>query len=69
MSNAARPFAKCRVASNAKELNGLNRIFANKGNRKKGLGHLYIISTSFHFFIKTNFKQYRYLFIDMHDHD
>ena len=50
---------KCRVA-NGIESNELNRIFAIKGNCEKFRGHLCITSTlsSFHFFNKSDFKQY-----------
>ena len=37
---------------------GLNRIFANKGNREKRFGHLFITSSCSHFFNKTDFEQY-----------
>ena len=50
-------FAKCRAAIGT-ESNGLNLIFENKGNEKKGLGHLFITSSSSHFFNKTDFEQY-----------
>ena len=40
------------------ESNGLKRIFENKGMVEKGLGHLFSISSSSHFFNKTDFKQY-----------
>ena len=42
---------------NGTESNGLTRIFANyKGNLEKGLGHLFITSSSSHFFDKTDFE-------------
>ena len=40
---------------------GVQRIkafFANKKSSEKGLGHLFIASSSSHFFKKTVFKQY-----------
>ena len=43
--------------ANGTESNGLNRIFANKRNFKKGLGHFFITSRSSHFFSKTDFEQ------------
>ena len=38
------------------ESNGLNCVFANKGNRRKSLRHLFITKSSSHFFNKTDFK-------------
>ena len=35
----------------------LNRTFANKGIVEKGLGHLFIASSSSHLFTKTDFQQ------------
>ena len=40
------------------ESNEVNSIFANKGNGEKHLGHLFIISSSSHFFNKTDFELY-----------
>ena len=40
------------------ESNGVNSIFANKGNREKLLGHLFIISSSSDLFNKADFEQY-----------
>ena len=48
---------ECRV-DNGTELNELNRLFADKGNCGKRFGHLFVISSSFHFFNKTDFEQY-----------
>ena len=44
------------------ESKGVNGIFANKRNWGKYLGHLFITSSSFHFFNKTDFKQYFFKF-------
>ena len=46
-----------RVVNGTKS-NGLNHIFTNKGNSRRGLGHLFIISSSFYFFYKIDFEQY-----------
>ena len=40
------------------ESNGVNSIFANKGNWEKYLWHLFITSSSSQFLNKTDFEQY-----------
>ena len=46
------------MVANGTESNELNRIFANKGNCGKVLGHLFITSSNSHFFNKTDLEQY-----------
>ena len=48
---------ECRV-ENSTESNELNRIFANKGNRGKRFGVLFVTSNSSHFFNRNDFEQY-----------
>ena len=49
--------AKHKVANGTKS-HRLNRSFANKGNLEKGLGQLFTISSSTHFFNETDLKQH-----------